>query len=239
MPIGALKGTLSAAISNITNPVSATGSVVVAIGDLVYFMLAEQTNLTVTTVSDNLGHSYTALNAGTDAGALSGRAYYVIVTTAGTLTSIDATTTASNDNCVVIAAVIAGPFLASGALDANPANDTTDTTSPFTCPATGTLGQGYEVVMCWGVRDTNSAFTATAPNLLALNLATQAVLTAAVGYQAVLSTGSVAPQFAGSSATTIVLGTSSFKLAPVVGWEQVGLVNPYVPGPRGGGASPS
>jgi len=89
-------------------------------------------------------------------GTITGRAYYVRVTTAGTLTSVSAVTTASNNNYVFNAVAYAGPFLSSP-LDQAPANNTGDVTSPFTCPATGTLTQADELVVCWGNRTGNAS----------------------------------------------------------------------------------
>src|ERR1043166_8651831 len=223
MPAGALKGTLSVAANSITNPTSATGSVAIVPGDLIYFVLGEQTSLTVTSVTDNLHTptTYNATNSGTDAGAISGRAFWFVATVSGTLTSISATATASTDNVVAVAVVIAGPFLSSP-LDANPADITTDLTSPFTCPSSGTLAQAPEVVIAWGIEDGNTAWLASSPNILGIQTTSQAVLAVSIGYQTVNSTSAVAPAFtAGSNPTTCLLGVSTFKLAPVGGWEMV------------------
>ena len=47
----------------------------------------QQTSLTVTAVTDNLGNTYSATNAGSDNGNITGRAFYSRVTVPGTLTS--------------------------------------------------------------------------------------------------------------------------------------------------------
>ncbi len=211
MAFGALRGTLSGAANSITNPFSATGSVAVVRGDLIFAVLGEQTSVTVTAVTDNLGNTYTATQVGTDAGTSTGRAFYSRVTVPGTLTSVDAAATGSADNVAFFVAVIEGPVIASP-LDANPTNITSDTTSPFTCPATGTLAQANEIVMSWAVATGSTVWAATSPNLLAGQLATQAVLHTVVGYQAVTATTTVSPEFtAGSNPTDAVLGTASFK----------------------------
>jgi hypothetical protein len=210
MAFGGLKGFLEAAANSITNPFAATGSVAVGVGDLVFAVLGEQTTLTITAVADNLGNTYSAVNAGTVSGAVTGRAFYSRVTVAGTLTSVSATTTASGDNVAFVAAVIEGPF-AVGPLDTAPANTTADITTPFTCPATGTLAQAREVVMAWCVADGSAVWTASAPNLLVRTLATQSILHTIIGYQAVNATTTVSPAFAGTNPTVIVLGTASFK----------------------------
>lgn len=239
MPTGAVKGTLVVSANSITNPTSAVGSVVVAIGDLVYFVLAEQTALTVTTVTDNLGNTYTPRSAGDDAGAVSARAYTAPVTVAGTLTSINAVATASTDNVVAVGVVFAGPFLASP-VDANPANITNDLASPFACPSSGTLTQAPELVVAWMAQDGSASLSATAPNVLCLaTQVSQAVVGLTIGSQMVGSTSAVAPAFTGTNPGASVLGTTSFKVAPVVGWEQAGYTTPMIPPSRGGGGSPS
>ena len=209
MAFGALKGTLEGNTTDIASSNPITGSVVVAVGDLVYVLSSEQTDLTSTTVSDNLGNTYTALNAGTDDGLITGRAYYSRVTVAGTLTSVAVVATASTLNWSGVAAVIEGPFVASP-LDANPANRTAGSATTFTCPATGTLAQADEVVMCWGNTTISGAWTATSPNILAVSETTRNPHSH-MGYQVVSATTSVSPVFTGAASSAYVLGTSSFK----------------------------
>ena len=218
MAFGTLKGTLTGNTTNIASSNPITGSVVVAVGDLVYVLSSQQTALTSTTVSDNLGNTYTALNAGTDDSAITGRAYYSRVTVAGTLTSVAVVATASTLNWSGVAAVIEGPFVASP-LDANPANAVGDAVTTFTCPATGTLAQADEVVMCWGAGGTG-AWTATSPNILAVENNTS-FARSRVGYQVVSATTSISPEFTGASTPDYVLGTSSFKkeVTVVVGFS--------------------
>ena len=77
--------------NSIPNPLPASGSVVVSIGDLIVAVIAQQTALTVTAVTDNLGNTYTAQNAGTLVSTtISGRMFYSRVTVAGTLTTVNA-----------------------------------------------------------------------------------------------------------------------------------------------------
>jgi hypothetical protein len=84
MAFGSLKGTLSGSATSIGTSLAATGSVSVAVGDLVYAVLAEQTTITSTACADNLSNSYTAVSAGLDAGTtVTGRAWYSRVTTRG------------------------------------------------------------------------------------------------------------------------------------------------------------
>ena len=96
MAFGDSKGSLTANVGSVTNPTNLTWSVVVAVGDLVFVDFGQQTNLTATdTVTDNLGNTYVAVNAGTDAGSVSIRCFYTRVTVAGTLTQISVPATAS------------------------------------------------------------------------------------------------------------------------------------------------
>src|SRR5687767_1068808 len=106
MAFGALKGVLQVAANSITNPTTAThAGISVVVGDLVFAVLSEQTSLTVTGWTDNLGNTYTPLNAGDDPGAITARAAWSRVTVAGTLTQVIAAATASANNVVHIAAV--------------------------------------------------------------------------------------------------------------------------------------
>lgn len=210
LPIfGELLGTLGVNAGSITASFSATGSVDVSVGDLIISVVCQQTSLTVTGVTDNLSNSYSAQNAGTDAGNVTGRCFYSIATNAGTLTTVTAACTGSTNDGVHIAAVIKGPFQS---IDANVANITSDITSPFTCPSSGTLAQAQEVVIGWGVASYGTAWSATSPNLEATERANSTTIKAIIGYQAVSATTAVSPAFtAGSNPGQAVLGTLSFR----------------------------
>ncbi len=214
MAFGALKGGLTASNISIPDPFSATGSVSVAVGDLIRCVIGEQTSLTTVSVSDNLGHSYTAFNAGVTSSVHTAIAYWVIATSAGTLTSVDANTTSSSHNAVIAADVFEGPFDAASPLDANPAIATGDVTTPFTCPATGTLAQADELVLNWAVRGGAIAFAATAPMAISTQIAASALISTALGYQVVAATTSVVSEFTGTGTPSdMMLGTASFKRA--------------------------
>jgi hypothetical protein len=215
MAFGSLRGTVfTANAASITDPFDTTGSQAVSVGDLIVFVLGQQTARTVDTVADNLdANNYTPLTAGTDPGTSTCRAYFKIATVAGTLTTITAQTTGSTNNVCTIAGVFEGPFVA---IDANPAeNNNTDNTSPFTCPSTGVLnfnGSTHELVVCWATGTGNTAYAATSPNLLAGNSATASVMKVALGYQVVTATTAVAPEFtAAANPTDSVQGTASFR----------------------------
>lgn len=208
---GDLLGTLQVNANSITTSFSATGSVAVSVGDLVISVVCQQTNLTVTGVTDNLGNTYTAQNAGTDAGAVTGRAFYSIVTTGGTLTSVTAACTGSTNDGVHIVAAFKGVF---SAIDKNIANITSDVTSPFTCPSTGTLTQADEIVISWGVANHGTSWSTSSPSLQAIQLANSTTIKAAINYRVVAATSAISPAFtAGSNPTQAVLGTFTFSMA--------------------------
>lgn len=205
---------LSGAANSITNPFSATGAgTTVAVGDLIVAVLGEQTSLTVTACGDNLhgASTYTAVNAGTDGTSITGRCFYKVVTTAGSLTSVNFVTTASADNVAAVAAAFTGPFTSSP-LDAAPANNNnTDNASPFTCPATGTLAQATELVIAWMTGQSNATWLATSPLLKAVQVVSQSVADTILGYKVVSSTTTTSPEFTGTNPTASVQGTASFK----------------------------
>lgn len=224
MAQGGLKGTLTANAISQTNPSPINGSVVVAVGDLVYAVFGEQIGLTVgvgaTNPADNLGNTYTWCNAGTDPGTPTARAGWSVVTTAGTLTQVTAAATGSTNNYANFAAVIEGPFKVNASQPAtNPANTIDDITSPFTCPASGTLPQPNCEVMCFYAAASSATFSATAPNLLAGQATSVALVKVVVGYQAVAAVTTVSPAFTGTNPTgNSVLGTTAFALAAVLDW---------------------
>ena len=208
MAFGGLLGTLTGNGNSVGATNALSGSVVVKVGDLVFVCFGQQTNLTATGTTDNLGNTYSAQNAGTDAGAATGRAFYTVVTAAGTLTTCTVAASSSTNDYAGFVAVIDGPFTT---IDANPANATADTTSPFTCPATGTLAQADEVVMCWIASDGSASWSATSPNLKAGQANNSTNIKVTIGYQAVTATTTVSPEFTGTNPTVDALGTCSFK----------------------------
>lgn len=210
MAFGDLLGTLTGNGNSVGATNALSGSVVVKVGDLVWVCFGQQTNLTATGTTDNLGNTYTAQNAGTDAGTSTGRCFYSIVTVAGTLTTCTVAASSSTNDYAGFVAVIDGPV---SAIDTNPAN-ASDTTSPFTCPATGTLAQAAEIVMAAGTcpSGTGATWAASSPNLLAGQANNSTNIKATIGYQAVNATTTVSPAFtAGSNPADDTLFTASFK----------------------------
>jgi hypothetical protein len=213
MAQGDLKGTLSGSATSISATNELTGSVSVSVGDLIFVAFAQQVQLSATGATDDLGHTYTAQNAGSDPGNMTGRAFYIIATSAGTLTAVTVAAAASANDFAGIVGVFEGPYTA---IDTNPANGTADTASPFTCPATGTLSQAAETVIAWVTVNNgdSNAYAATSPNLLAGQASPSTTCRAVLGYQTVAATTSVAPDFTCASNPTgqIVLGTASFLM---------------------------
>lgn len=212
MALGANKGTWTFTANSIVannQATLATGVNTVARGDLIVVVIGEQTGNTSTGASDTLGNTYTAATVGTLGGGVSGRAFYTIVTNAGTNTNINVAATASANNVAIVAASYEGSF---SAIDANPANNNnTDNSSPFTCPATGTLAQQVEIIIAWMVQNTANTLTATSPNLKDNQANSQSVVGTALGHQVVNSTSTVSPAWTGTNPTGSQQGTISFR----------------------------
>jgi hypothetical protein len=218
---GDLKGTLAGGTTAIPvgGAMAATGSVAVAIGDLIVATFSEVGANSVTSCTDSLHTptTYTAQNAGT-LSTVGGRCFYFIATLAGTLTSVTGTGAAGTDDFAAAAAVFQGPFN-TPVVDIN-ATNVTDTTSPFSCPATGTLNQASELIIGWFALTRGQTITlATAPFLLAVNSASAAgnaasSCSSALGYQKVNATTTQTSVFTDASGTFNggVLGTLTFKL---------------------------
>lgn len=217
MAFGDPKGTqlvLTGASVGATN-VLTTGSAVVVVGDLVVVCFAQQTALTASGVTDNLGNTYTAANAGTDAGVITGRFFYSRVTAAGTLSSVTVAATSSANDFAGAARAIEGPFDATDLLGSTtPANTTADITTPFVCPLSGTLdsnGGRSKLVVGWTTRDNNVAWASDSPNV-EIAEANRANAGLTIGVQVVAGTTSTAPAFSGTNPAAIVLGTIAFNM---------------------------
>jgi hypothetical protein len=210
--------------SNVAVLVSGSGAV--QIGDLAFAVFGQQIGLTVTDVVDNLGHTYTATNVGTDAGSMSGRAFYARMTSNGTLSSLTGLATDSTNNLAFPAAIFAGPFDNPPA-DVNIANTTAGSAANvYTCPASGARGQFIELVVGWMARGNagaSAALAAVSPNLTAIHLASQTVAQAIIGYQTTINSSSFSPVFTAAgeggpgTAGVRVLGTTSFRFTQLMG----------------------
>lgn len=233
MAFGDLLGTLQVAVTNIATDPVATGSVAVSVGDLVCVVYGQDSgNEDSASCSDNLGNTYAAFRAGTTTANVGGQAYYSRVTVAGTLTSITVTISGAGDttnDARVVAGAFAGPFAVSP-LDVSPVNKTSDTTSPFTTTATGTLAQADELVVAWmACNAAAGAIAATSPNTLAIQLGTGSNPQVGLGYQVVSATTSIAPEFTKSSnPSNCILGVASFKKAADVTFFNGGDTNAHL-----------
>jgi hypothetical protein len=202
-----------------------SGSGAVQMGDLAFAVFGQQTALTVTDVEDNLGHTYTATNVGTDAGSMSGRAFYARMTSNGTLTSLTGVAVASANNIAFPAAIFAGPCDEPPA-DVNLANSTAGSAgTTYSAPASGARGQFIELVVGWMARGNggaSAALAAVSPNLTAIELQSQTVAQAVIGYQTTVNSSSLTPVFTSAGAGTgtsgvRVLGTTSFRFTQLMG----------------------
>lgn len=225
MAWGDVKGTLTGGATSIPagGAMAASGSVSIAAGDLIVAMVAEVGANTVTGVTDNLGNNYSAPNAGS-LSSVGGRAFYSVAAAAGTLTAVTGQGTASANDFAIAAAVFTGPFTPAP-LDTSPAN-TTDATSPFTGPATGTLGKPLEIVVsCFASTRGYNDFLATSPNVTRVQamsgtLGAANSCSAAIGSQTTAATTTVTPAWTRSSGTftggveTTMSFTSLQTLAP-------------------------
>jgi hypothetical protein len=214
MAAGDLRGAIFTALGSITATSVAGGSVAVSVDDLIFVTFGEQTSLTVTGLNDNLGTgTYTATNAGTDAGNITGRSFYKRVLNAANLTVVNITATPSSDDFGIVVAVFQGPFHPAP-LDANPTNTTVGTSNPIQCPPTGTTAQAQELIVAWLCVNTQANYTSISP----LNIAAIATLgggnaLAAVGYNTVTAINTYQSSFTTSSAPAqIVKGANSFRL---------------------------
>lgn len=209
MAFGALiaSGTASGASIAAANAVAITGAV--SVGDVILAVMGEQTALTATGVTDNLGNTYTALNAGTDAGSVTGRAFVARVTSPGNLSSVTVAATSSGNDFAVAATCWSGP--AQLGQEAAPANITSPVTSPFICPGTGTsMSNPSNLVIGWGSGNVNATWTASSPTTIAIQ-STRTNAHVVISYLVVTSAASVSCIMTGSNQSQIVLGTLSLR----------------------------
>lgn len=198
-------------LGSTTNPFpSSSGHVTVAVGDLVYAVFTEQTSLTATAANDILGNTYTVCNSGSDVGAVAGRAFYSIITIPGTISGggLTISCSASSDDAVLIGQAFQGPFVG---IDANPANASSDITSPYNGPATGTLVQADELLVAWANRPDSVNFSSTSP-LIQIAQAGSGNVHAVLSYQVLASTSTVTPQWTSvSDPSQLLSGTTTFR----------------------------
>lgn len=213
MTQASLKSVFSAATDAQVNGTSyaASGSLYVAVGDLIFAVgrFAVGGNRTW---SDNLGNTWTNIDA-------NGLRSYCRITTAGTLTTITMSWSSQSSGAALVnATIFEGPFETSP-LDRNPGGST-DTTDPYTCPASGTLAKATELVL--GVfiytRPNGSTLTTSSPFAIASQTDTGTTASsygAAVNYAQTNTTSALTPAFATNiNISSGTLYTNSFKFTP-------------------------
>ncbi len=210
---GQRTGTLTGNAVSIGTSLAATtlvGSGAVQVGDLIFVVVGEQTTNTVTSVTDNLSNTYTALHAAVDSGTATARPFYSRVTNPGTISSVTATANGGTNNGVIAAAIFSGPFKASP-LDKSP-TATSDNASPFTAPTTTALAQIYELAVSWNASTGNATFSATSPNLKDVEIATASVMSVRIGSQTVAATTALTPEWTGTNPTDGMAGVATFMV---------------------------
>ena len=216
-------GLMRNVISNTSTALATYGACYVEVGDLVVASWMSTNNI-LTGVSDNLGNTYSEINSGSSSGDTFFRLFYSRVTTAGWLTNVEYASTSTSSRKMCVVGVFKGPFKNSP-LDVHPSN-ATDTSTPYVCPASGTLAQTNELVVCTVCGDQSSdpgeAIKTTSPLKLAngrryaWDSGTSDDRVLAMGYNVVSSTSSVQYEFSQTSGTFSTnegfTSTSTFKL---------------------------
>lgn len=215
MAFGDLLDTKSNTSTNPGTSIAFSAAMTVAVGDLVVVGVAVRGGPSTESLADDLLNVWTVLT--TDTGTQQIRTYWSIITNAGSMT-VTFTMASTTGDTVIIGARFEGPFAASP-LDVNPAS-TTDTTTPFDCPATGTLSQADELIVTFlGGGNGKTDILASSPLTLALNVASGTGANTecgAMGYKVVSSTSTTTPQFtavSGNFSSSARQNLASFKKA--------------------------
>lgn len=208
----------------------ATGtSFAVRVGDLLFVTVSEQVasgNGTCSACTDNLGNLYkTGLGGGQrGSGTIAVGSFYCISAKTGTITSFTITANGGTNNGCAVGVGIEGAFEA--VVDKDPASITSDITSPYAVPLTGTLSHAIEVVVAWGGANYGTTWTATSPNIIVTNATTAALGMTAIGIQTTSVTTSIQPNFATTAGNpaNAVLGVSTFAQEQI---SPFGVVRPH------------
>lgn len=200
-----------------TGTTLALGPVTVAAGDIIVALFGDQVGGSAPTIADNIGgNTWTALTGpNTNTARIS--KWYCIVTNGGSMTATVTFGSSANARAGVLGVWDASAFAASP-LDKDIAN-ANDSTSPYDCPATGTLAQADEIVLGFCSRASNAALSAGGSELGIIeghSTGGSAGTNISVGltYRKVTATTSIQPQMTGSSVAGVV-GTASFKITPI------------------------
>lgn len=208
-----------------TNNAKATGTtltlgpVTVTAGDIIVVLFGDQVGGSAPTINDDIGgNTWTALTGPTTNTARISK-WYCIVTNGGSMTVTVTFGSSANARAGALGAWDSSIFGASP-LDANPAN-ANDSTSPYDCPATGTLAQADELVLGFCSRASNAALVAGGSELGIIEAHSSgsggagANISVGLTYRKVTATTSIQPQMTGSSVAGVA-GTASFKITPIV-----------------------
>jgi len=202
-------GTLTGASIGSNNNILATASTAVFVGDIVVALMAQQTNLTASSCTDNLSSSYSAQNAGTVATAISGRLFYARISANGTLGTVTIAATSSTNDFAAAFAVFGGPFDTSP-VDANAANTVGDVSDPFQTTSSGALAQPFELVVGWSANNANATWSGTSGTTVAAS-APRANANAVIGSIDTTSTSAQTISFTGTVPANNAMGIMSFK----------------------------
>src|SRR5215207_7680614 len=202
MAFGALKGNLTAANTSPGTGLAATGSVTVALGDLILCHLATRGPLSINqrVASDNLGNKYFPIyTTRTGATSFDSIIWAAVATVAGTLTSVQQSQVSDTGDSGFGVSVFEGPFLSDyAAVDIVSNTGAAGSTSPQSAPASGVLSQADELVVGFFVQGNGTAtsnYSATAPWSLGATAGTtgSGSISGAMVYRAVAATTSVTP----------------------------------------------
>jgi len=192
----------------------ALGPITVAAGDMVVVAFGDQVGGSAPTISDNIGgNTWTALTTSTN--TIRTSKWRSALTNGGSMTITITFGSSSASRAGVVGAWDSSYV---GAFDANPAN-ANDSTSPYDCPLSGTLGQSDEIVLGFAFKADNADFAAGASDTLvdkahSTGGSGSTNCAVAMTYRKVTATTSIQPQLTGANATGVV-GTASFKITPI------------------------
>jgi hypothetical protein len=194
---------------------SAGAPIAVKAGDVVVVAFADLIGGSPATISDTLGHAWTALAGPTTNGAVRGSKWRTIVTVPG-----DMVVTVAHDSSAAAraGALNAWPaaYFEASPFDVNP-TDASDATSPYTAPSTGTLGQADELVLAFIFLNGVDGIAASTPSILGAHGGTSGGAAntnaaVAISWRVVASTSAVAPEFTDAVSIASVVGAASAKI---------------------------
>ena len=215
-PMGHLRATFTNHSANPGGGITASGAVNVAFNDLIVVNYAARSVMAgPLAFTDNLGNAYAPLSVA-NSGAGRVQPFFARVTVPGNLTDVIAAHTNSTDDVALVVAIFAGPFDAAP-LAKNP-SASTNSSSPYECPDTGTLTSGKNTLVVGFVAqgDGATAYSSTSPFTLAGFASSGAgadTVSGAINYRVVTATESQTPQFTTATNTSGSTGTAAFTLS--------------------------